>query len=110
MAVVSPWSSATTCGRIDRRVLAWDLQGNSVMAKKDTASRAYKVRRMSGDILTARPEGMDYETYRQKRKEQSAKLKERLKGFMVWKSKAYMLRGESWGTLKGKVPALRFED
>ena len=70
----------------------------------------YKVRRMQGEILTARPDGMDYETYRQKRKEQQKQLKARLRGgFMVWKSKSIdPLKGESWGTLVGKVPSIVF--
>ena len=71
--------------------------------------RGYKVRRMEGDILTARPAKMPYEMYRQKRKEQEEMLKRRLRGgFIVWKSKAVGPVGESWGTLVGKVPALMF--
>ena len=38
---------------------------------------------MQGDILTGRPEGMDYETYREKRKEQQKQLKGRRNGYMV---------------------------
>ena len=75
---------------------------------------------MAGEILTARPEGMDYETYRVRRKEQQKQLKDRLRGgFMVWKSKCITLinkdgsktmKGENWGTLVGKVPSLIFVD
>lgn len=69
--------------------------------KEERHQTAYKVRRMQGEILTARPEGMDYEVYREKRKEQNAKLKERLRyGFLVW----------SGGGLVGRVPQLFFVD
>ena len=82
--------------------------------------QGYKVRRMQGDILTARPEGMDYETYRQKRRDQQKQLRDRLRGgFMVWKSKCLTIvnkdgtktvKGENWGTLVGKVPSIVFVD
>ena len=79
---------------------------------RNTHPRGYTVRRIHGDILTARPEGMDYETYRQKRKERQRMLRDRLRGgFMVWKSKSIdPLKGESWGTLVGRVPAIQFTD
>lgn len=35
------------------------------------------------EIITARPEGMDYELYRKVRKEQQKRLKMRLRGFPV---------------------------
>ena len=72
----------------------------------------YKVRKMKGDILTARPDGMSYETYWEKRKEQNKQLRDRLRGgFMVWKSKTIdPLKGESWGTLVGRVPSIVFVD
>ena len=82
------------------------------MARKERP-RGYKVRRMTGEILTARPDGMKYEVCREKRKEQQERLKARLKqGFMVWKSKCVGVEkgGESWGTLVGRVPAVVFED
>jgi hypothetical protein len=47
-----------------------------------------KVRKTKGSILTARPDGMDYETYRVARKQQEKMIKDRLRyGFMVWPSK-----------------------
>lgn len=68
------------------------------------------------DILTARPEGMDYELYRRVRKEQQRRLKYRLRGFMVWPSKGIFGRDregnvipvESRGTLVGPAPAVEF--
>lgn len=80
---------------------------------KASRPQGYKVRKIQGEILTARPDGMDYETYRQKRKEQQKLLKDRLRGgFIVWKSKCVgaVKGGESWGTLVGKVPSLVFVD
>lgn len=71
--------------------------------KEERHQKAYKVRRMQGEILTARPEGMDYEVYRQKRKEQQVSLKKRLRGgFVVWNG--------SWGTLVGRVPRIVMVD
>lgn len=74
-----------------------------------------RVGKIKGEILTARPEGMDYETYRAARKEQ---LKRRLRfGYMVWPSKGIFGQKDSeWkfvpvqdkGTLVGKVPAIEF--
>lgn len=58
-----------------------------------------RVEKIKGSIMTARPEGMDYETYRAARKEQQRQLKRRLRfGYMVWPK----------GTLVGKVPAVEF--
>ena len=59
------------------------------------------VKKIEGEIMTARPEGMEYEMYRAARKEQNKRLKERLKcGFLVWPRKK--------GTLVGKVPVVEF--
>lgn len=78
------------------------------------------VKKMRGEILTKRPEGMDYETYREKRKAQQRLLKNRLRfGYMVWPSKGIpMQKGpdgkilpvQSKGTLVGPVPELQFVD
>lgn len=86
---------------------------------KTKSPKGYKVRKM-GEILTARPDGMDFETYRILRKEQNKRLRFRLRsGFMVWKSKcigitnkdgSVTMNGESWGTLVGPVPKLVFVD
>lgn len=77
--------------------------------KRERHPEAYEVRYMKEELLTARPEGMSYESYRILRKEQERLLKERLrKGFMVWKSKAFGVNGESWGALVGPVPKLVF--
>lgn len=69
-----------------------------------------------GDILTARPEGMSYQKYREERKVQNRRLRHRRQyGFIVWKSKCIAIvnergekvpGGESWGTLVGPVPTL----
>ena len=74
-----------------------------------------RVKRMQGEILTKRPEGMDYKAYRVARKEQERQLKNRLRfGFMMWPSKGIFnkegVKVESRGTLKGRVPALEFVD
>lgn len=59
------------------------------------------VRKMRGEILTKRPEKMDYETYREARKAQEKQIKQRLrKGYMVWPCEK--------GTLVGSVPELIF--
>ena len=65
---------------------------------------------MQGEILTARPEGMDFHVYRSKLRDQKLMLRDRLRyGFMVWKSKSIdAVNGESWGTLVGPVPRLIF--
>ena len=60
------------------------------MAKKKTRFQipeTYTVRRV-GEILNERPAKMDYEQYRALRREQTKRLKSRLRGFVVWKSKA----------------------
>lgn len=78
-----------------------------------------KVRKINWDLLTARPEGMDFEEYREQRKAEQKMIKERTRGgFMVWPSKGilgYDKEGkvvpvENRGTLVGKVPALVFVD
>lgn len=61
----------------------------------------YKVRKIKGEILTGRPDGMDYKTYREKRKEQQEKLKARKRGFLVC---------EDGKTIVGKVHELVFVD
>lgn len=76
------------------------------------------VQKMKGEILTKRPEGMDYETYRFARKEQEQQLKRRLRfGYMVWPSKGIpMQKGpdgkimpvQNKGTLTGRVPSVEF--
>lgn len=48
-----------------------------------------------GDILTARPEKMSYEKYRAKRAYQHKRLKERLKGFLVYKASEIVKVGET---------------
>ena len=48
-----------------------------------------------GDILTARPEKMSYEKYRAKRAYQNKRLKERLKGFLVYKASEIVKVGET---------------
>lgn len=68
------------------------------------------------EIITARPEGMDYELYRKVRKEQQKRLKMRLRGFMVWPSKGIfghdregnVVPVENRGTLVGPVPKIEF--
>ena len=77
-----------------------------------------RVQKMKGEILTKRPEGMDYETYRLARKEQERQLKRRLRfGYMVWPSKGIfgqkdregkIVPVQNKGTLVGKVPAVEF--
>lgn len=73
---------------------------------------SYRVRRIQGDLLRERPEGMSYEEYREARKEQAKQIRGRLRGgFMVWKSRCAVAgQGESWGQLVGRVPAIVFED
>ena len=84
------------------------------MSKKEKKRQVITIAKM-GEILTARPEGMPYDEYRDRIHEQNLRLKARLKGFMVWKIKAVAGFGKSpWGalethgTLKGAVPRLRF--
>lgn len=61
-----------------------------------------KVNRIRGAILTARPQGMRFEVYKELRKQQETQLKNRLRyGFQVWPSR-------SMGQLVGKVPAIKF--
>lgn len=83
------------------------------MAKKTEHPREYTVRKMRVAILTARPEGMKYEEYREIRRKQQKMIKERIRqGFMVWKSKALMefnKKGESWGTMVGRAPIIIFK-
>lgn len=72
-----------------------------------------------GEILTARPEGMSYQKYREERKAQTLRLRHRRQyGFIVWKSKCISILndrgekvpgGESWGTLTGPVPTLTIQ-
>ena len=78
-----------------------------------------KVEKTKGVILTARPDGMDYEVYRVARKSQEKMIKNRIRyGFMVWPSKGIfgvkdkdgaIIPVQSKGTLVGKVPAVKFE-
>lgn len=70
-----------------------------------------------GEIITARPAGMDYDTYRRKLKEQNRRLKMRLSGVWVWKSQYHLSPSyikehgtqgyEARGTLVGAAPAVR---
>lgn len=69
-----------------------------------------------GTILNERPPKMSYEEYVMERRVQTKRLKSRLTGFMVWKSKCISILnargeavpgGESWGTLVGPVPTVR---
>ena len=79
-----------------------------------------KVRKIKWDLLTARPEGMDFEEYRAKRKAEQQMIRGRLRnGFMVWPSKGIfgvqdkegkVIPVENRGTLVGRVPALIFTD
>ena len=66
---------------------------------KNQYPKVYKIGRV-GDMLLGRPEGMPFEKYRELRTMQSKRLKARLKGVFVWKSRG----PESWGTLVGPVP------
>lgn len=69
-----------------------------------------------GEILNERPKKMPYGEYVEKRRAQTKRLKGRLGGFMVWKSKCISIvnergdkvpGGESWGTLIGPVPTIK---
>lgn len=90
------------------------------MARKKatfTPPQVLTVRRY-GEILNERPAKMPYEEYKALRREQTKRLKARLRGFMVWKSKAIVQvekdgtvkhLGESWGTVtRDMMPMLRF--
>ena len=48
-----------------------------------------------GDILTARPEKLSYGEYRIVRASQNKRLKERLKGFLVYKASEIVKVGEA---------------
>ena len=70
----------------------------------------------SMQVITARPEGMTYEKYREERKRNTRMLRYRLKGVMVWKSSAAGApigksgpwgKFETWGTLVGQAPSIR---
>lgn len=53
--------------------------------------------------MTARPEGMDYGTYRYARKEQQKQIRRRVRGgFLVWDSR-------KMGTRVGPVPSLEIK-
>ena len=61
------------------------------------------VGKIKGSIMTARPEGMDYGTYRYARKEQQKQISRRVRGgFLVWDSR-------KMGTRVGPVPSLEFK-
>ena len=69
-----------------------------------------------GEILTARPDGMEFGEYKKLMREQRKRLKRRLGGVFVWKSKFIGMgvqketgfKGESWGTaLAERVPEVR---
>lgn len=47
-----------------------------------------------GEILNGRPKGMSYEQYRIERSHQKNRLKERLKGFLVYKACEVVKVGE----------------
>ena len=61
------------------------------------------------ELIIARPEKMSYEDYKKQRREQSLRLKARLRGFMVWGSKSLSPSGENRGALIGKVPTVRID-
>lgn len=77
-----------------------------------------KVRKIDWDILTARPEGMDFEEYKARRKAEEKMIKERLsKGFMMWPSKGIfgvkdkegkIIPVQSKGTFIGKITEIEF--
>ena len=48
-----------------------------------------------GDILTARPEKLSYNEYRTLRASQNKRLKQRLKGFLVYKASEIIKVGET---------------
>lgn len=82
--------------------------------KEEKRPKVYTVAK-SGDIITARPDGMPFEEYRKILKDQNRKLKFRLMGCMVWKSSYSVSEGESpwgkleaFGTLRGAAPTIRF--
>ena len=90
------------------------------MARKKatfTPPQVFTVRRF-GEIMNERPAKMSFEEYKALRREQTKRLKARLRGFMVWKSKATVQfdkdgkikpLGESWGTVtRDMMPTLRF--
>lgn len=61
------------------------------------------VDKIKGSIMTARPEGMDYETYRHALREQERQIKRRVRrGFLVWDSR-------KMGTRVGPAPSLEFK-
>lgn len=71
-----------------------------------------------GEIINARPKNMSFEKYKQERMLQHHRLKERLRGFIVWKSQCLSIvnsngqrvpGGEAWGTLVGHVPNVRIK-
>ena len=71
-----------------------------------------------GQILNERPEGMVFEEYKERRREQREALKKRLRGFVAWKSKGVFHTDErtgkitpveSWGTATAdKIPVVKF--
>jgi len=73
-----------------------------------------------GGVINERPKKMNFEEYRELRREQTKRLKARLRGFMVWKSKSVVVMnrdgstkapGETWGTAtRDRIPVLRFVD
>lgn len=77
-----------------------------------------RVNKIKGELLTKRPEKMDYETYRATRKAQEKQIKQRIRrGYMVWPSKGFpgqldgegkLIQVQSKGTLVGSVPELIF--
>lgn len=70
------------------------------------------------NLLNERPDGMDFEEYKELRRAQSKWLRSRLRGVFVWKSKGYpkmdkdgkvQTLGETWGTaVRSRIPQLRF--
>lgn len=77
-----------------------------------------RVNKIKGELLTKRPEKMDYETYRATRKAQEKQIKQRIRrGYIVWPSKGLpgqldgegkLIQVQSKGTLVGSVPELIF--
>ena len=79
--------------------------------------KLFKIARF-GDIINARPEGMPYKEYVEKRREQSERLKRRLKGAMVWKSgfipskegRSLFGKLENWGIARRPLPKLTVDE
>ena len=67
-------------------------------------------------LIVSRPAKMKYDDYKKERKLQQKRLKERLNGVIVWRSKCLpeqdekgniIYRGKTEGTLRGSIESLR---